>query len=59
MAMWYIPAGSIPTTVEAKKRLEYLEKNGPTGFAFDFKKIFSPSDQHFASQLGKQTLPDK
>ena len=27
-AMWWVPAGSIPTTEEAKARLEYLRQNG-------------------------------
>jgi len=40
MVLWYIPAGTIPTIDDAKKRLEHLEQNGPTAFAFDFKKRF-------------------
>jgi hypothetical protein len=44
-AMWYIPAGHTPTVEEATQRLESLQKNGPTSFAFDYKTRFSaPSD---------------
>jgi heme-degrading monooxygenase HmoA len=40
-AMWYIPAGHIPTVEEAMKRLELLQLNGPTASAFDFKTKFT------------------
>lgn len=42
MALWYIPAASVPTVEEAKKRLLHLEQNGATPFAFDFKRRFAP-----------------
>jgi hypothetical protein len=42
MALWYLPAGTVPTIDDAKKRLEHLEQHGSTAFAFDFKKRFSP-----------------
>lgn len=54
MVMWYIPAGTIPTVDEAKKRLNHLEEKGPSPFAFDFKKVFPPpqieSDEKFLLQ---------
>ncbi|MBT8185781.1 MAG: DUF3291 domain-containing protein [Eudoraea sp.] len=37
MACWYVPAGEIPDTEDAKKRLAYLNKNGETPYAFTFK----------------------
>jgi hypothetical protein len=40
LALWWIPAGHIPTIAEAKERLSYLEKNGATPYAFAFKKRF-------------------
>jgi heme-degrading monooxygenase HmoA len=40
-ALWWIPAGHIPTVAEAKQRLEYLRQHGETPFAFTFKKNFS------------------
>ena len=42
MALWYVPAGVIPTLEEAKNRLLHLQVNGPTPFAFEFKKTFAP-----------------
>ena len=45
MVIWWIAAGSIPTLEEAKKKLEYLEQNGPTSYAFDFKKRFAPAEE--------------
>jgi len=33
-ALWWIEAGTIPSIDEAKLRLEHLQKNGPSAFAF-------------------------
>ncbi len=40
VAMWYIPVGHTPTVAEARDRIEHLQKNGATLFAFDFKTKF-------------------
>lgn len=40
MALWWIPAGHIPTAIEAKERLELLRSHGETAEAFSFKKPF-------------------
>ena len=42
LAMWWIPAGHIPTVEEARERLEYLRTHGPSGFAFTFTALFAP-----------------
>ena len=39
-AMWWVPAGHIPTTDEAKERLEYLREHGDSPYAFSFKNVF-------------------
>lgn len=44
-ALWWVPAGHIPSVDEAKQRLAHLEKNGPTEFAFTFQKMFEPDEQ--------------
>jgi hypothetical protein len=45
MALWWVPAGEIPTTEDAKERLELLRENGPTTEAFTFKHRFpAPSE---------------
>jgi heme-degrading monooxygenase HmoA len=40
MVLWWIPVGHIPTTEEAKERLEYLQKNGASKHAFSFRQKF-------------------
>ncbi|MEO8025901.1 MAG: DUF3291 domain-containing protein [Bryobacteraceae bacterium] len=44
-ALWWVPAGHIPSTEEAYARLAWLRKNGPGPFAFTFKQRFEqPAD---------------
>jgi hypothetical protein len=38
--LWYIEEGHIPTPQEARERLEHLQVNGASEFAFDFKNRF-------------------
>lgn len=40
VAMWWVPAGHIPTAHEGKDRLDYLRQHGPTTHAFTFKQRF-------------------
>ena len=40
MAMWWIPAGHIPTVNEGRERLEQYQRHGPTPYAFWFSKQF-------------------
>ncbi len=45
MALWWVPAGRLPSVEEALGRLEHLERHGPTPEAFTFKQRFAaPSD---------------
>jgi hypothetical protein len=44
LALWWIPAGHLPTVDEAKERLALLGANGPTAQAFTFRMSFSPPD---------------
>src|SRR6266496_587100 len=39
-ALWWIPAGYIPTAEEGRERLEYLRQHGESAFVFSFKNIF-------------------
>jgi uncharacterized protein DUF3291 len=41
MVLWWIPAGTIPTVEEAKRRLDHLAAHGPTAMAFTFKARFT------------------
>jgi Domain of unknown function (DUF3291) len=47
-ALWWVPKDHIPSVDEAKKRLAHLDSEGPTAFAFTFKKLF-PADEQFAN----------
>ena len=45
LALWWVPAGTIPTVAEAKDRLELLACQGPTAAAFTFRAPFpEPAD---------------
>jgi hypothetical protein len=48
MALWWVPAGHIPTADEAKARLEHMDRHGPTAHAFTFKHRFAPADDQNA-----------
>jgi hypothetical protein len=41
-ALWWVPAGHIPSVDEAKERLEHLRTQGETPQAFSFAKLFPP-----------------
>ncbi len=46
IALWWIPAGDIPSVKNGEEKLNYLEDNGPTELAFTFARMFpQPSDQ--------------
>jgi Domain of unknown function (DUF3291) len=42
LALWWIPAGTLPTVADAERRVAALERRGPTPYAFTFKRSFSP-----------------
>ena len=44
MALWWVKAGHIPTVTAAKRRLDYLSKQGVSAQAFTFAKPFPPPD---------------
>ena len=42
VALWWVPAGHIPTEAEAVARLDHLRAEGPTAHAFTFRQPFAP-----------------
>jgi hypothetical protein len=44
MALWWVPAGHVPSVEEAKDRLAHLREHGPTPQAFTFREPFGPPD---------------
>jgi hypothetical protein len=39
-ALWWVPAGHIPSVEEARERLEHLRTHGESERAFSFKRLF-------------------
>jgi len=44
LVLWWIPAGHIPTVVEAQERLQLLKEGGPSPAAFTFRAPFPAPD---------------
>ena len=44
MALWWVPAGHLPTVTEAEERVELLREHGPTANAFTFRQRFEPAE---------------
>ena len=44
LALWWIPAGTVPTLKEGQAKLELIARLGPTQEAFDFRTSFPPPD---------------
>jgi hypothetical protein len=36
-ALWWVPAGAVPTVADAEDRLRHLRRHGPTPYAFGFR----------------------
>ena len=45
LALWWIPAGHVPTVDEAIERLRHLAARGPSPEAFTFRVAFPPPDR--------------
>jgi hypothetical protein len=48
MALWWVPAGHIPTVEEGMAKIETLRRLGPTAAAFTFRTPFPAPDAHEA-----------
>jgi len=42
VALWWIPAGVVPDLVDAVHRVEFLERHGPSPYAFGFARADRP-----------------
>lgn len=51
-ALWWIPAGHIPSLAEGRERLERLRAHGETPEAFSFKRPFASPDAAAAALEG-------
>ena len=45
MALWWIPAGHLPSPQEGMERLEHLRTNGNSPYAFSFKNVFPEPEE--------------
>ena len=45
LVLWWVPAGHRPTTLEAKARLDHLQRHGESVHAFSFAKLYPAPDQ--------------
>ena len=43
-ALWWVPAGHIPSVAEGMERVALLRANGPTADAFTFRETFAAPD---------------
>ena len=41
VALWWVPAGHVPTEAEAVAKLDHLRHHGPTAQAFTFRRPFA------------------
>jgi Domain of unknown function (DUF3291) len=51
LALWWVPAGRIPSIDEAKARLARVDHEGPSPAAFTFKQLF-PSPTRIPAEGG-------
>jgi hypothetical protein len=60
VALWWVPAGHLPSVEEAKDRLQRLAEHGPTPAAFTFRTSFPPDPALLAAANGSTVvLPAK
>jgi Domain of unknown function (DUF3291) len=50
LVLWWIPAGTLPTVDDAKARLEWLRRDGPSPEAFTLRSPFPSPDGHQAGR---------
>ena len=56
MALWWVPAGRLPSVTEAEERLAHLRVHGPTAHAFTFRQRFPAPGALEAPQLDDDLL---
>lgn len=44
MVLWWQRSGELPTSTQAKEKLEHLQTHGPTRHAFTFRQAFEKPD---------------
>ena len=57
LALWWIPAGTLPTLEDARERLEHLGAHGATPYAFTLRKHFPPPSEPDPSAIEDERWP--
>lgn len=57
LALWWVPAGQLPTLADARERIDRLRAYGPTPQAFTFKRCFDPDGETIAVDLARRPDP--
>lgn len=57
LALWWIPAGKLPTVADGQARLEHRRVFGDTPYAFGFKSGFTPQDSLGATPMSLPRPP--
>ena len=52
-ALWWIPAGTLPSIGDAEYRVRHLREHGPTPHAFTFRTHFRAPDDAGSAQPGR------
>lgn len=51
LALWWVPAGQLPTVADAEERVTLLSAIGPSSEAFTFRRHFPPPDTDAADPV--------
>lgn len=54
LALWWVPAGHLPTVEEAKDRLDLLAREGPGPRAFTFQRPYGPDGTAIERKGGRR-----
>ena len=57
MALWWVPAGHLPTVAEAVEKLDQLRALGPTPEVFTFRQMFAPPAEQSQTPSEPRELP--
>jgi hypothetical protein len=52
LALWWVPAGTVPSVADARERLRHLQEHGPTPYAFTFRTAFPAPDEEAVADGG-------
>jgi hypothetical protein len=44
LALWWVPAGTLPTVDQGLERIEYINEHGASAHAFGFRQQFPPGE---------------